>query len=124
MNILTLIIKQSYFDEIIAGKKKEEYREVKPTTASKYIYYVDEQGNQYKPSALPPEDVPLEERLIEYDAIQFYVGYNADRDSALVEVKDAVLDIYENETYEYKGEEYMLSVITYKLGKILEVKKK
>lgn len=124
MKILTLIIKQCYFDEIVAGKKTEEYREVKPTTASKYIYYVDEQGNQYKPSALPPEDVPLEEKLIEYDAIQFYVGYNADRDSALVEVKDAVLDIYQEETYEYKGEIYMLSVITYKLGKILEVKKK
>lgn len=124
MNILTLIIKQSYFDEIVAGKKTEEYREVKPTTASKYIYYVDEQGNPYKPSALPPEDVPLELELIKYDAIQFYVGYNADRDSALVEVKDAILDIYEEETYVYKGEEYNLSVITYKLGKILEVKKK
>lgn len=124
MKILTLIIKQSYFDEIIAGKKTEEYREVKPTTSSKYIYYVDEEGNQYKPSALPPEDVPLDLMLIEYDAIQFYVGYNADRDSALVEVVDAVLDIYEEETYEYKGKEYMFSVITYKLGKILEVKKK
>ncbi|MBR4923192.1 MAG: ASCH domain-containing protein, partial [Bacteroidaceae bacterium] len=67
---------------------------------------------------------PLELKLIEYDAIQFYVGYNADRDSALVEVDDAVIDIYEEEVYEYKGEEYLLSVVTYKLGKILEVKKK
>ena len=28
--VLTLIIKQKYFDEIIAGTKKQESREIKP----------------------------------------------------------------------------------------------
>ena len=32
MNILTLSIKQKYFDEILAGKKTHEYREIRPTT--------------------------------------------------------------------------------------------
>lgn len=37
MNILTLSIKQKYFDEILAGKKTHEYREIRPTNAKKYI---------------------------------------------------------------------------------------
>lgn len=32
MEILTLIIKQKFFDEIIAGKKTQEFREIRPTT--------------------------------------------------------------------------------------------
>ena len=36
MNILTLSIKQKYFDEILAGKKTHEYREIRPTNAKKY----------------------------------------------------------------------------------------
>ena len=39
MNILTLSIKQKYFDEILAGKKTHEYREIRPTNAKKYITY-------------------------------------------------------------------------------------
>ena len=40
MNILTLSIKQKYFDEILAGKKTHEYREIRPTNAKKYITYL------------------------------------------------------------------------------------
>ena len=34
---LYLPIKQIYFDEILAGTKKQEYREMKPTTFTKYL---------------------------------------------------------------------------------------
>jgi hypothetical protein len=43
MKILNLIIKQFYFDEIIAGRKTQEFREIKPTTEKKYIE-IDEEG--------------------------------------------------------------------------------
>lgn len=36
MKTLTLIIKQCYFDEIIKGTKKQEFREVKPTPSNDY----------------------------------------------------------------------------------------
>lgn len=42
-NTLYLPIKQVYFDQIIDGSKKEEYREVKGTTAGKYLMK-DENG--------------------------------------------------------------------------------
>lgn len=35
MNILTLSIKQKYFDEILAGTKTHENREIRPTNAKK-----------------------------------------------------------------------------------------
>ncbi len=37
MRILNLIVKQVFFDQILAGTKKEEYRDVKPTTMKKYL---------------------------------------------------------------------------------------
>lgn len=86
MKVLSLIIKQNFFNEILKGTKTKEYREVKPTTIKKLLQLdsngyevVDEYGN-----AQP----------IKYDAIKFYVGYNKDRDSALVEVKDAYCEIF------------------------------
>jgi hypothetical protein len=35
MRILHLTLKKQYFDEIIAGEKKEEYREIKPYWAKR-----------------------------------------------------------------------------------------
>ena len=90
MKILTLIIKQIYFDQILNGTKTQEFREIKPTTEKKYV---DRTGIKPKP--------------IHYDAIRLYVGYNSNRDTALVKVQDASIN-------------YSVSEITYKLGKILE----
>ncbi len=39
MKILTLSIKQAYFDEIMAGAKTEEYRQIKASTVDRYIHY-------------------------------------------------------------------------------------
>jgi hypothetical protein len=114
MKVLDLIIKQVYFDQIISGEKKVETREVKPTTEKKYVI-LDEEG------AITD--------IIQYDAIRLYVGYNKDRDSALVEVTGAELieiidDNDEPIYYDYKGVQNQLVEIEYSLGKILEVKKK
>lgn len=123
MRTLTLIIKQCYFDEIINGTKKQEFREVKPTTVKKYIqldadgYEVeDENGN-----AVP----------IHYDAIRFYVGYKKNRDTALIECLGEHTEVLLDKngeviTYEHGVDKYGLSLVwvseqvVYDLGKVLE----
>ena len=73
MKILTLNIKKIYFDEIMSGAKKIEYRQLKQTTLNKYTYLDESDGKRY---------------LRRYDAIRLFVGYHKDRESALVQVKD------------------------------------
>ena len=127
MKTLNLIIKKVYFDKIINFKKKQEFREVKHNTIKKLIqiyedgYEVeDENGNS----------IP-----IKYDAIQFYVGYNKDRDSALVEVKDEYCEIFVDEnnepiTYEEGTDKdgnplvWVAEQVVFNLGKVLEVHRK
>lgn len=118
MKILTLIIKQKYFDEILSGAKKVETREIRHNNYKKYCE-LDEDGY-----ALFDEEkgifVPRQ-----YDAIRFYVGYNKDRATALVEVKDANIGIFVDEegkevVYEANGEEFIASYIDYDLGEVLE----
>lgn len=125
MKILNLIIKQKYFDAILAGRKVQEFREVRPTTVKKYIE-LDEDGYEREDeygNAIP----------IKYDAIRFFVGYNADRDTALVEVVGVHTEVFVDEDdnplmYEYgvdkNGEPQVWAAeqVVYDLGKILEHK--
>ena len=57
-NTLYLPIKQIYFDAIVEGSKKEEYREIKPTTYKKYLE-CDENGYPYFDDELIDIDNPL-----------------------------------------------------------------
>lgn len=108
-NTLYLTIKQVFFDQIIAGTKKEEYREIKETTYKKYIE-TDEDGNVFF-----DDNLISESKLGEYyaeDSLYIYndgvcpllpknnlfylnlaVGYNKVRDTALVEVIDISFEI-------------------------------
>ena len=91
LKVLTLNIKKTFFDEIINGQKKIEYRDLKQTTLNKYTYIDEADGKRY---------------LRRYDAIRLFVGYHKDRESALVQVKDIT---------------YNEGVVEYHLGLILEV---
>ena len=91
MKVLPLNIKKIYFDEIINGTKKIEYRELKQTTLNKYTYLDESDGKRY---------------LRRYDALRLFVGYNKDRESALVQVTDIT---------------YNEGVVEYHLGLALEV---
>ncbi len=91
MKVLTLNIKKIYFDEIMSGTKKIEYRELKQTTLNRYTYLDETDGKRY---------------LRRYDALRLFVGYHKDRESALVQVKDIT---------------YNNGVVEYHLGLILEV---
>lgn len=108
MEILTLIIKQKFFDEILSGKKTQEFREIRPTTQKKYCQLDADGYCVEKDGVLQPK---------RYDAIQFFVGYNKDRASALVEVKDAQIELIE---YTYQGEIYLAAQVVYDLGRIIE----
>ena len=90
LKILTLNIKKEFFDEIVKGTKRTEYRELKQTTLNKYTYVDESDGKRY---------------LRRYDALRLYVGYHRDRESALVQVIDTT---------------YRDGIVAYHLGEILE----
>lgn len=124
MKELQLIIKQKFFDQIVAGEKKQEFREIRPTTSKKYINYVC-QGKEYSDPDAIQDEGDVDVVPIKYDAIRFFVGYNKDRDSALVEVKGAVVEFFVDENgddiiYEHNGQEYLAAQIVYDLGNVIE----
>lgn len=123
LKICNLIIKQRWFDEIMSGKKTKEYREIRPATTDKFCEIDPKTGD----SLFDEEKGIFVPR--HYDAIRFYVGYNKDRDTALVEVKDSYIQLFVDEDnkpieYEYKGDWYLASQIVFELGEILEKKVK
>lgn len=98
-NTLYLTIKQKYFDEIVSGEKKIEYRELKSTTYKKYLQ-CDEEGNPVCDDELLAEGYEnlcddfynwndgvypfLPKLSLRY--LNLAVGYNKLRDTALVEL--------------------------------------
>lgn len=125
MNILTLSIKQKFFDQIISGEKKQEFREIRPKNAKKYIKYICD-GKEYGADEDLPENGAVDVMPIKYDAIKFLTGeYKGKRPFAVVEVKDAKVQLLTDENgedivYEENGIEYILSQIVYELGDIIE----
>ena len=91
LKVLTLNIKKQFFDLIVKGEKKEEYRQLKQTTLNKYTYLDKTDGKRY---------------LRRYDVLRLFVGYHKDRESAIVEVVDTNYD---------KG------MVVYHLGRIIEL---
>jgi len=117
MSNLTLSIKQKYFDEIKAGTKTFEEREIRPNNVSRYCeldkegYVVDdEMGNP---------------KTRHYDTITFLTGaYSGTRPKMIVEVKSSEVVILTDEqgkdlTYEMNGKTYISCLIRYELGKVL-----
>ena len=117
MKILTLIIKQRYFDAILQGRKVQEFREIRPTNERKYVQF-DDQGRL----VLDENDCCVP---VKYDAIRFYVGYAKDRDTALVAVKSAFTQVLVDDkgqpiSYDFNGEDYWAEQVVYNLGRVLE----
>lgn len=118
LKVLNLIIKQKYFDAIMAGRKVQEFREVRPTTIKKLLE-LDEEG--YEKEDEDGLSIP-----IKYDAIRFFVGYSKDRDSALVEVTETFTQYFVDENNEIiewqddKGDYWQAQQVVYNLGRILE----
>jgi hypothetical protein len=110
MRILTLIIKDIHFTNILNGTKTIEEREVRPNTYSKYYEYAAN-GDML---GLRP-----------YDAIQFYVGYHTDRKAALIELVSSEMVCFTDEdtgeyiTYQHGEEDHVEVNAEFKLGKVI-----
>ena len=121
-----LPIKQIYFDQIVSGKKKEEYREIKDTTAKRYLltqngkfvrdpqhtedkeYFIDDYNGGHFPFLPAP-----------IDKLELAVGYNTNRDTAVVAVKYISFEparVFNNKIAFW--------VCVFHLGEVLEVKRK
>ncbi len=127
-NTLYLPIKQVYFDQIIARTKTEEFREIKDTTVKKYLMT----SPAGKPVKNPEVTDPSKEYYIEdynggrfpflpkpYKYIALAVGYNKERDTALVEVTGS----------RFLHDRVFNNLITfwqiaYQIGRIVEVHRK
>ena len=131
-NTLYLPIKQVYFDAIIAGTKKEEYREVKyGITANRYL--LKDENNKYIPNPETTEEG--KEYFIDdynngrfpflpkqYKYLSLAVGYAKERDTAIVEVTHIT-----HEPTRVRGEgenQFTWWLQVFHLGKIVEVHRK
>ena len=124
--VITFSLKQKYFDAILAGRKVQEFREIRPTTVKRLI--------QLDANGFDIEDEDGFAIPIKYDAILFYTGkYEAGkkRDCALVEITDSLVQYLtddEGKIIEYKvdynGQKdvyWQESRVVYQLGTILAV---
>ena len=128
-NTLYLPIKQVYFDQIIAGTKKEEYREIKEgITATKYLikdpntkyklntevtspgveYFIDDYNNGNFPF-LPRQ----------YKYLNLVVGYAKERDTAIVRVEG-----FSFQPERIRVNLYAYWVIAFHLGEVVELHRK
>ena len=124
MKILTLIVKQKQFDEVIKGTKRVETRQIRAMLAHKYICHKDKDGNIYEKDTDIPEGVDTNTVPVEYDALKLFAGFNKDN-NILIEVKSAKIIILANDMndvleYEHKGSAYLIADIKYQLGNIIE----
>lgn len=103
-NTLYLPIKQVYFDEIIAGTKIEEYRQILDTTYKKYLECGENGGVLLNTDLLPVENFSQYDPEFDFCIynngecplipkqtlwyLNLAVGYNKVRDTALVQVTD------------------------------------
>ncbi|MFA6334798.1 MAG: ASCH domain-containing protein [Bacteroidales bacterium] len=128
MKTLTLSIKQTFFDQILAGTKTIETRDIKSSNASKYVSFIDTATHmEYKNWMDIPDGVSdIQIQPVSYDALRLLTGaYKGTRPSCLVEVKDAevIFLVDENEEqiyYDEKGLEFPAMCIDYFLGAVLE----
>lgn len=128
-NTLYLPIKQVYFDQIIQGTKKEEYREIKEgITANRYLlkdskgkyvlnpdvtlpdkeYFIDDYNNGNFPFVPKP-----------YKYLYLAVGYAKERDTALVEV-----DGFRFIPNMIRANLYAFWQIAFHIGRVVEVHRK
>lgn len=76
MKVLKLTLKKQWFDMILSGEKKEEYRKVKPFWEKRLIFNYDE---------LIDELGVVE--FAEYDLVEFTHGYGNHRPKVTLECK-------------------------------------
>lgn len=134
-NTLYLPIKQVYFDQIVAGTKKAEYREVKEgITANRYLQRADnpsgyaldpthtDPGRRYFLDDYNGGHFPFLPKPIKY--LDLAVGYAKERDTARVEVTGFS---FEPEMIRYDRDgnpQFCFWVMTFHLGRVVSLHRK
>jgi len=132
---LYLPIKQTYFDQIVEGSKKIEYREVKEgITAGRYLLK-DENGKFVRNPDVAKD--PAREYYIDdiidgkfpfkpkpYKYLSLAVGYAKERDTANVEVTDITFHPEMIREDRNGNPCFAFWIIEYHLGKVIELHRK
>ncbi len=106
-NTLYLPIKQVYFDAILAGTKKQEFREIKDTTYKKYLETWeedDDSGIFFDDEKIDINNIYINDPFIynngvypylpkPYEFLNLAAGYNKDRDTMVVEIEDITFEV-------------------------------
>lgn len=134
-NTLYLPIRQEYFDQIVAGTKDREYREVKEgITAGRYLMKSDnesgyvlnaectEPGRRYYIDDYNGGMFPFLPRSYKY--LSLAVGYAKERDTALVEVTGYSFEPNMIRNDKDGNPQFAFWVIAYHLGKVVELHRK
>lgn len=131
MKTLTLNIKQVHFDEILAGTKKHEFRDIFPDNQKRFIRYVLN-GKEYTSLQEMPseEEEPGEVDVVpvKYDCIKFLTGApSGKRPYLVVEIVDSEVVFLTDENGEdlilvdeEHDQEFIAAQMDYTLGKIIE----
>ena len=127
MNILTLSIKQKFFDEILSGKKDFERREIKPSNVENYVSFIVDGKEYEREEDIPDGDSVVMVKAKSYDKLKLVTGeYKGKRPYLIVEVKDARVEFLFDENGDFitgteKGKEYAIAHIVFELGNIVEI---
>jgi len=101
-NELYLVLQKKWFDMILSGEKKEEYRDFTE-------YYVSRLGVLDKDGELIDTK--------KFDTVRFQLGYRKNAPQIVVECKDVLIEVDENDKDEITDENSNFVII---LGEILE----
>ena len=126
-NTLYLPIKQEFFDAIIKGTKKVEYREVKETTAKRYLYFdgkkprlnteVTDPTLEYLLDDFNGGKFPFVPKQFKY--LNLAVGYSKNRDTAIVEVEKITFA-----PVEVRAKMFCYWIEEFHIGRVVEVHRK
>ena len=117
MKTLTLNLKRIYFDQILAGEKTHEYRDIFPENVRKFVYYT-----------IGDKEFAGDAELPSADCQKFLTGaYSGKRPYMVIEVIDAQINFIKDENGEQiivldeaTGIEFVAAQLDYTLGEIVE----
>lgn len=125
MRELRISVTPKVFAGVLSGERETIEREIRPQNSHRYIEYFDKQGRVYRTFAEVPDDVEIDARPLEYDALRLTEGKGDEARSLLVRVVSAGTYILLDEdgyanVYTFQGKEYVAARIVYGLGEIIE----
>ena len=108
MKTLNLTLKKKWFDMILSGEKKEEYRDIKPYWEHRLLNF---DLDKNRPFVFCDNEIP-------YDVIEFRNGYGKNVPTMIVKYEGVTI----GNTRDGWADNYQTGVFVLKLGKIIETK--